>query len=283
MQKKTYYINTNKQIEQLKLFLFSVVHFREEFPKHKLEAIEAAAEQSKPDYICIAGDLVNDAKRPGDLNVLLQFLINLSHIAPIVMSLGNHDLLTLGKDKKWIHYFNEGYFTMLYTVSKFQLLDNSNWKDKNIVFTGVTMPSIYYEGKHESLEYLKQYLDTVILPEDSPLYQILFFHSPISLLQLNEKEEHYLNGTDLVLSGHMHGGLTPPFLENQLGKRGLVGPTNLQRRTIFPNYVRGHVKFQNTEATISTGISKLNIPATDLILPPNVNEITISKQKVYTK
>lgn len=283
MQKKEYHIKTNKNIRDLKLFLFSDVHFRKNFPKEKLEEIERHAYLSQPDYICIAGDLVNDAKNPGDLNILLQFLLNLSHIAPVVMSLGNHDLLTLGKDKKWIHYLNEEYFAMLATVPKFQLLDNSSWKDKSVSFTGVTMPSEYYEGQHESIEYIKQYLNTVTLPEESPLYQVLLFHSPISLLELNEKEYKYLNNTDLVLSGHMHGGLTPPVLENVLGKRGIIGPTNLQRRTIFPNYVRGHIMCKNTDAIISTGISKLNIPKTDLIFPPNINEITISKQKKYIK
>ena len=44
-----------------------------------------------PDYICIFGDLIDDAKDLGDLNFLISFLEALTKIAPVIMGLGNHD------------------------------------------------------------------------------------------------------------------------------------------------------------------------------------------------
>lgn len=49
---------------------------------------------SKPDRICIVGDLVHHKinMSPGSFNLLSEFLINLSKIAPTDVILGNHDL-----------------------------------------------------------------------------------------------------------------------------------------------------------------------------------------------
>lgn len=288
MQKKTYYIKSSKITEQKKLFLFSDVHFRNGFPIKKLSQILMQAELSEPDYICIAGDLIHDAKNPGDLNLLSPFLDNLSKIAPIVMGLGNHDLLAKDEDNKWVYYVNEDYFRMLLNTPKLHLVDNRSWKDKDIEFTGITMPYDYYERCHESLEYTKTYMDTIagslLNEQQDELYQVLLFHSPISILELaSHSDLECLKGTDLVLSGHLHGGLTPSLLEFFLRHKGIVGPLNLADRIIHPNYVRGHMQFENLDAIVSTGISKLNIPATDLLLPPNVNTIIIDKPKVFIK
>lgn len=287
MQKRTYYIKSNKIAERKKLFLLSDIHFRYGFPTKKLAQILMQAELAEPDYICIAGDLINDAKNPGDLNLLSPFLDSLSKVAPIVMGFGNHDLL--GRDgNEWIYYINEEYFNLLLNTPKLHLIDNRSWKDKDIEFTGITMPYDYYERCHESLEYTKTYMDTIacslLNKQQEDLYQILFFHSPISILELaSQNSLECLKRTDLILSGHLHGGLTPPLLEFFLRYRGIVGPLNLADRIVYPNYVRGHMQFKDMNAIVSTGISKLNIPITDIILPPNVNEIVIDKPKVFTK
>ncbi len=287
MQKKTYRVKSNKIKEKKKLFLFSDVHFRNGFPIKKLTQILMQAELSEPDYICIAGDLINDAKNIGDIKLLKTFLESLTKIAPVVMGFGNHDLLAK-EDNCWIYYLNEEYISMLLGLSNFHLTDNRSWKDKDIEFTGITMPYDYYEKCHESLEYTKMYMDTIasslLEKQQEDLYQVLFFHSPISILELAQNNNlECLNGTDLILSGHLHGGVTPPILEFFMGHRGIVGPFNLADRIVHPNYVRGRMKFETLDAIVSTGISKLNNPATDLLLPPNVNEIIIDKPKVFTK
>lgn len=282
-----YAFNTKKDLGEIKIFHFSDVHFRENFPIGKLREIVKQANIYNPDYICISGDLIHDARRPGDLKILKEFLVLLSSTAPIIMSLGNHDLLTMGKNKKWTYYVNYDYFNMLSGIPQFHLLDNDNWKDQKVQFTGITMPSDYYEGKNESIAYLSHCCSC--LPEklddkDTKLYQVVSFHSPISLLECEQKEYlACLDQVNLVLSGHMHGGLTPPILEPFCGKRGLIGPTNLKLRTFFPNYVRGHIEMQRFDAVICTGISKLNIPTTDVLFPPNINEVTVDGKKVLQK
>lgn len=287
MHKKTYYITSNKIKEKQKLFFFSDVHFRNGFPIEKLTQILIQAELTEPDYICIAGDLVDDAKNLGDINLLSSFLEGLSKIAPIIMGLGNHDLLTREKNT-WVYYVNDKYLEILLKTPNLHLIDNNCFKSKYIEFTGITMPYDYYEKCHESLECTKNYInmiaDSLLARQELDLYQVLLFHSPISILELVKRQEvNYLENIDLILSGHLHGGLTPPLLEFFLKQRGIVGPTNLAERTIYPNYVRGHMKFKDIDAIVSTGITKLNIPKIDLILPPNINEIIIDKPRVLTK
>lgn len=286
MQKKTYCLESNKVKQEIKICQIFDIHYKKCFSVKKLAQIINSISDSMPDYICIFGDLIDDAKDLGDLNFLISFLEALTKIAPVIMGLGNHDLLALGKDKKWFHYVNEEYFSMLKNIPKFHLVDNSTWKDDKVEFTGITMPFTYYERCHESIEYTKAYLNSIsnqlLKSKDKHFYQILLFHSPISILTAREDGLECLDRKDLILSGHMHGGLTPPFLEKIFGKRGIIGPTNLKMRTIFPDYVRGRVNVNGTDAVISTGISKLNIPGTEILLPPSINEVII-KQKVLKK
>ena len=281
-----YHLSTKKNVTQFNICLLSDIHFRKGYSLEKIKLIIEKIKNCNPNYICIAGDLVHDAKNIGDLELLKEFLQYLSAIAPTVMSLGNHDMLTY--DNGWKHYFNDRYFQVFEEVQNFNLLDNQTICLGNVQFTGITMPYQYYETENESCNYLMQMCSSLPIEllekKDELLYQIMLFHSPISLLEVAKKENlKCLNDTDLVLSGHMHGGLTPSILEPILGNHGLIGPTTLKERAFFPKNVRGCIDMERFNVIISTGVSKLNIPGIDVVFPANINSITVSNQKILKK
>ena len=257
------------------------MHYYEKFKQDKLNAILNLIINENPDYIVITGDLIHDSYNTGDLKILKEFLTRLKEIAPVIMSLGNHDLLGI-KQGKYIPHINEEYFNMLYGIHGLHILDNKRKTFNQITFTGITMPTEYYQEGEENYTALSEHLQKIEIaktPVENELYNITLFHSPITILERPEISDELFN-TDLLLSGHMHGGLTPRILEStELFKiRGIIGPTTLKQRCIYPNYSRGHIKVNQTDAIISTGLSKLNLPFTDLIFPPSINDILIEQE-----
>lgn len=101
-----------------------------------------------------------------------------SEIAPVVMSLGNHELYLTEEDKAVLNAANVA------------LLNNSSVEIKNIFFGGI--PSKQITGK----------IDTEFLTSFSDMegYKVLLCHHPEYYATLQQYP------IDLILSGHCHGG-----------------------------------------------------------------------------
>ena len=91
----------------LKIALLSDIHFSSREQLYKFANIVSSLKESNPDYICIPGDTIDYLDLMNDkdlLNALTVFFIDLTGICPVVVSIGNHDLMTLDKtinaDKK---------------------------------------------------------------------------------------------------------------------------------------------------------------------------------------
>ena len=83
-------------------------------------------------------------------------------------------------------------------------------------------------------------------------YNIMLIHSPYNIDSIEIAKCH--KNLNLVLSGHMHGGLTFGFLKKLLKGRGLVTP----QKGILKKYCYGKHKIDNTDVIISSGITKLS-------------------------
>ena len=79
-------------------------------------------------------------------------------------------------------------------------------------------------------------------------YNILLCHSPIDICT---KEYLENSNIDLVLCGHMHGGVLPNFLRKVVKNGGIITP----ERKPFPKNCYGYIKVCNTEVIISSGIT----------------------------
>lgn len=135
----------------------------------------------RPDWIFVTGDLLTFAK---GLPHLFKFLGHLRSLAPVFMTLGNHD-----------HYSGVplGQFSELADRHKVSLLVNQTvflpLPQGELAVTGVDDPSLHRA-------------DLRCLPPSAPhRFTVLLAHAPNILDLLDDS-----HAADLILCGHSHGG-----------------------------------------------------------------------------
>ena len=141
----------------------------------------AAIEELQPDWIFITGDLLNV---PEGLPHLFGFLAHLRKIAPVYITLGNHD-----------HYSGVpvSQFTELADRYKITLLINQttfvSTGSGELAIVGVDDPSLHRADLR------------CIPPPANRRFTLLLAHAPNILDQMDED-----HAVDLILCGHSHGG-----------------------------------------------------------------------------
>lgn len=209
-----------------------VADLHERNPETVLEILKDA----KPDVIAVAGDTLEryehgDNLDRGDRSMISQLICTGIHvadqlagsrqrekrdvkteyayrffreagrIAPVVMSLGNHELYLTEQDKKVL------------SDAGVKLLDNDCVKIRDVLFGGI--PSRQVTGGFDE-EFLERF-------SSAPQYKVLLCHHP--------EYYDYLRrfNIDLVLSGHCHGG------QIRVRGRGIFAPG----QGLFPKYHHG--------------------------------------------
>lgn len=129
------------------------------------------------------------------------FLMKASEIAPVVMSLGNHELYLTDEDKAVLKNANVA------------LLNNSFVEINNFLFGGI--PSKQITGKIDT-EFLTSF-------SEMPGYKVLLCHHPEYYPQLQSYD------INLILSGHCHGG------QIRIMNHGIFSPG----QGLFPRYHHG--------------------------------------------
>ena len=203
--------------------------------EHKPDQVLSILREVKPDVIAVPGDLFENhvhgenldkydtsfvskilcfcihladriagmrknRKRDVKKEYAYRFLRDACEIAPVLYSLGNHELYLTDEDRAVIEETG--------TV----LLNNSSVVVNGTLFAGI--PSKQCSGK----------IDTVFLEEFSnrPGYKVLLCHHP-------EYYEVVAQYSDLILSGHCHGG------QMRICGHGLFAPG----QGLFPRYHHG--------------------------------------------
>ena len=276
---ETFY--TTKNINDLKLAIFSDIHYHDGFKIKILDKIANQVINSKPDYICIIGDILDESKYT-HLEPLTDFLTRISSIAPIICVLGNHDEKS-GSLWHWKYEKSTHLIGALNKVPNLHLLADNYYKDNNIVFYGFNLSFEYYEKYDESYDsFCKEVKDlNVSFPNDT--YNILLFHSPENIYKfIDEHPEHEFNKVDIILSGHMHNGCFPFWMSYIINKvfksnRGIMSP----QKKLFPDLAHGIVK-RNKDGYIYEGITKLALSTRkfhyfDFLFSKNIEVLNIKK------
>lgn len=240
---KKYNLQTNKDINNIKIALISDIHYAIVYNDNRLFKIYEEIKKEQVDYICIPGDLIDNIS---DLNlktekVILDWLKDLSLLAPTIVSLGNHDMRYNNS-----YNFASKWYEKINNLNNVYLLDNTNKYFKNINFIGYTPDYKYFENMEKDYDIVENSLKSTCSLKRINKYNIMLSHSPSYLF----KENHF-KAIDLIVCGHTHGGLTPSFIP---GNFGLVSST----KKFFPKRVRGHIRYYNTNIIITTGIIKLS-------------------------
>lgn len=243
-------IVSNKVKNKIKIALLSDIHFSKYFIIDNLELIRNSVKKLEPDYICIAGDIIDEISVVYDtklINILTNFLTDLAKISKVFISLGNHDI----RDNGDLLYFKELKIDNLY------VLNNSYYIDKKVVINGYNMPREYYYNGLQREDAKAMYQDLLKNKDklyfSDKLFNISLIHSPINLLDKDISD--YLKKCDLILCGHMHNGLVFRWLDKLVKNNyGLVSPS----KGFFPNMARGYKKVGDSNIIISGGVTKLS-------------------------
>ncbi len=242
--KKNY--NINVKINK-KIVVISDIHYYNKTEIKKLNKVLEKIKEIKPNYICIPGDLIDEAKIY-DKELLIEWLTNLAKICKVIISIGNHELFIT---KKHIPTFNTGLIEQIKSIENVFYLDNESYSDGNINFIGVTLPLEYYYKKDENSKYFINFFNQKFTKIDNK-FNILLCHSPICIATKEVLNKLKIgNKINLVVSGHMHGGITPNFLKKIMKGKGIISP----RKRLFEDNCYGYKKVDNTNYVISSGIT----------------------------
>ncbi len=209
------------------------------------EKLIHAIRQEHPDGIFIAGDMITASK--GEcIKDVLDFLKELAKEFPIFYANGNHEFRLKIYPEKYENMYEE--LEASFAEMKINHLINSHitLKKYGISIYGLEIAREYYQ-RFTPYPMEEEYLSQTLGKPVEDTYNILLAHNPDYFPQY----AHW--GTDLVLSGHIHGGMVRvPFGKGP----GIVSPMV----RFFPKYDGG--RFQEEESTmlLSRGLGTHTIP-----------------------
>lgn len=281
---KTNIFYTKKEIKEIKLALISDIHYyTPNYNTKILISIIKQIKQENPNYICIIGDILDESKYT-ELEELKNFFNELAYIAPVFVTLGNHDEKTY-KNGKCEYLNNPVLKNMLKKGNKIHFLRDNAITINNITFYGFNPSHTYYKNKEDFLSFVEEAkkLKGNLSKEN---YNIVLCHSPINIYKfIKENQEHFLSKADIILSGHMHNGCLPKCISDFINKklkssRTLISP----QKTLFPKYAQGRIYNELTDGYTTRGIIKLSkvtkiLHPLDRLYKKQVEFITITNEK----
>lgn len=238
--------------EGLKLAVISDLH-DQQYGAHNQKLLAAIHDQH-PDMILAAGDLT--VGRPhADNTVALQLVTDLQAEYPVYLAMGNHEYrmkiypekygsmwkdyesATKASGAKWLD--NESVYITWDTKQGLQCRDTSyDESEGQIVFTGFSMDACYYK-RFRQTPMPSGYVQSCCGEKPAQSYQILLAHNP-------DYFENYVQyGADLVISGHVHGGMI-----RIPGIGGFISPMF----RLFPKYDKGIYEMNHTKMLVSAGL-----------------------------
>lgn len=205
-----------------------------------LEAIH----REKPDLVLVAGDLLT--ARPGaDFEPALQLIGELAKDYAICYGVGNHE------HRLGLYPENYGDMAEKYGESlkkhgvALMVNERRTFEEWGVCVVGSQIDRRFYQRFHKmpmEAEYLKE---TVGEP-DQGAYTVFLGHNP------DYFPEYAAWGADLVLSGHVHGGVVRVPVWNQ----GLISPS----LRLFPKYDGGSFREGDSVMILSRGLGSHTIP-----------------------
>lgn len=195
-----------------------------------------------PEGILIAGDILT-AKPGKSYEVALDLIKNLAEKYPIYYGMGNHETRLFLYPETYGD-MGERYLADLNKVSVDFLKNESQQCEDNIRITGLDMDRNYYK-RLKKYPMDSNYLKETLGEADKQKYEVLLAHNP------DYFEEYAEWGADLVLSGHVHGGMMRlPVLG------GVISPSV----KLFPKYDGGIFKIGKSTMILSRGLGMHTIP-----------------------
>lgn len=209
-----------------------------------------------PDFITIAGDLI-DSTNNKENDKLLEMTKDFTDRYLTYLVLGNHDIVKLVKNKVRRVVKDIPFYNRLDSESNIHLLMNNTEVynlGNDIQIIGLTLENKWYKKYREDKKMFKEILNDYLKKTkiDKNKFIILLLHSSNGLVDNNELM--HIDGVNLVLCGHNHGGLTPEFIQKMSKKHiGLAGPYG----KFFIKDAYGYWTNNDTSLILSNGVTKM--------------------------
>lgn len=238
---RTYEIRSGKLIKPCKLVLLADLH-NKSFGRGNDRLLSAIGEVS-PDAVLVAGDMLT-AVGGADFSNALTLMEDLAAKYPVYYGMGNHEY-RLGLYPEHYPGIYENYLNGLKKAGIEPLINETLYLPAwNIAVCGAQIDRDYYRHFRRApmgSSYLSKLLGT---PEEGR-FQLLIAHNPVYFDAYAEW------GADLVVSGHVHGGIMRlPFLG------GVLSPS----LTLFPRYDGGIYHEKESTMILSRGLSSHTPP-----------------------
>lgn len=207
------------------------------------DKVIAAIQKINPDFIILAGDLVTSQVRE-DMTPGIELVNTLSKKYKIYYGLGNHE----SKMQRESDRFGGKFDALMRAVSgqNVRVLQNEsvNLPEYNIRLTGLDLDLDYFA--HFKIRKLRDhYLQETLPRYDETKCNLLIAHNP------DYFEDYARWGAQLVLSGHVHGGIMRlPFLG------GVIAPSY----KLFPKYDGGVFQCGKAFMLLGRGMGSHTIP-----------------------
>lgn len=229
------------------IVLISDIHYYSKKNLKVFEKIYNEIKKIKNDYICITGDLI-DYSNITNQDILINWLEKLSNLSKVIISIGNHEYYNTNSKNQSLNY---DLMDKIRNIDNVYLLNNENIIIDNINFYGLNIPLELY--KYEIKENIKisNYINNLNIKTYKTKYNILLCHSPRFITNNINKIKYKF---DLVLCGHMHGGLTPQILRKYFKNTVLISP----EKKLFVKNAYGLIKCNDSNIIITSGVTKLS-------------------------
>lgn len=203
-----------------------------------------------PSFVCIAGDMT--VKNGKNTESVLDFLQQLSERWPVYYSPGNHEIRMSEYDD---------YRSRLRDMGIHYLENQMVWAENNICIAGLDLSEYWYHKFWQKREYSVEKMEEQLGHHHTGQFTIMLAHNP-------EYFPWYAEwGADLVLSGHIHGGIARlPFLG------GVLSPS----LRLFPRYDAGQFEHKGKYMILSRGLGLHHIKFRFFNIP-EISAIKIKK------
>lgn len=233
---------------------------------NKLEQIIEILKNLKISIVLLTGDLKDDMDNDYSDNKIKELLEELSKTSSIFFSFGNHDLPHFNDEpievREEIESKNNEYWNSLRSIDNIHIPEVP--KDKatvshislthDIDLSTLNIPVDYYWNSEPYEEYSDYVKSLNSIKNNTKKFNILLSHSPRNIIKDNLIDDYlvFIKKYNLILSGHMHGGLIPYNLRNE-SRKGLIGPY----ASFLPNDAYGIVEDNNTISLTTGGVTKI--------------------------
>lgn len=252
-----------ESFNQTKLLFLTDLHNTEYGKKNArlLEAIDA----ENPDYIFIGGDMLV-AKAEASFLPALSFVRKLAKKYPVYYANGNHEYrLKIYKEQYGKDTYDD-YVNSLKAAGVTHLCNetvNICRQNQEIFVSGLEIEAMYYH-RLKQMRMPENYIPSLLGRPREDRFHIMLAHNPYYFPQYARW------GADLVLSGHVHGGIVRiPYLG------GVISP----QLTLFPEYDMGVFEKEDSQMILSAGLGVHSIPFR-LFNMPQMQVITLYRECV---